>query len=52
MLAHLRTDAYPVYGRHVYPPALVDRRGKELSYEGNNTLIDEAKRSIEGGRTV
>jgi len=46
MLAHLRTEAYPVYQKHQYPP----RGGSgaaELSYEGNNLLIDEAKRNIE-----
>jgi hypothetical protein len=40
MLAHLRTEAYPVYRRHVYPPA---GRTSALSYEGNNARIDEAK---------
>ena len=42
MLAHLRTEAYPVYGRHQYPPRFEAAR---LSYETNNDLIDEAKRS-------
>ena len=37
MLAHLRTEAYPVYGRHQYPPAL---EPEQLSYERNNWLID------------
>jgi formamidase len=40
-LAHLRTEAYPVYKDHVYPPEVA--LGGELSYEGNNTRIDEAK---------
>jgi hypothetical protein len=44
MLAHLRTEAYPVYKRHVYPPT-VPRSG-ELSYERNNELIDAAKRAL------
>ncbi len=42
MLAHLRTEAYPVYKRHQYPPRYQATR---LSYEHNNELIDEAKRS-------
>jgi formamidase len=41
MLAHLRTEAYPVYAKHQYPPATTPR--VELTYEGNNQLIDEAK---------
>ena len=41
MLAHLRTEAYPVYRGHVYPPE--SRRGA-LSYEENNARIDEAKK--------
>jgi hypothetical protein len=43
MLAHLRTEAYPVYRGHVYPPA-----GAEgpLSYEANLARIDTAKRSL------
>ena len=42
MLAHLRTEAYPVYQRHQYPPKF---DATKLSYERNNDLIDEAKRS-------
>ena len=42
MLAHLRTDAYPVYRERIYPP----RANDELSYESNNDLIDEAKRRL------
>jgi predicted amidohydrolase len=47
MLAHLRTEAYPVYARHQYPPPL-ERTADEprLSYERNNRLIDEAKRKL------
>ena len=41
MLAHLRTEAYPVYSRHGYPPA--GGAHEPLSYERNNELIDEAK---------
>ena len=45
MLAHLRTEAYPVYATHQYPPpAAQTEAGAELSYEQNNRLIDEAKR--------
>jgi len=47
MLAHLRTEAYPVYQQHQYPPQLSDNDGAELSYEKNNLLIDEAKRRLE-----
>ena len=43
MLAHLRTEAYPVYQKHQYPPEITT----ELSYEKNNLLIDEAKRRLE-----
>jgi hypothetical protein len=44
--AHLRTEAYPVYQRHQYPPALEgDHR---ISYERNNQLIDEAKERSKG----
>jgi predicted amidohydrolase len=43
MLAHLRTEAYPAYRGHVYPPA-----GAEgpLSYEENNARIDAAKKTL------
>ncbi|CAA9432901.1 MAG: Nitrilase/cyanide hydratase and apolipoprotein N-acyltransferase [uncultured Pyrinomonadaceae bacterium] len=45
MLAHLRTEAYPVYQKHFYPPQ--SENGDEmLSYEKNNELIDESKRRI------
>jgi predicted amidohydrolase len=40
MLAHLRTEAYPVYAKHQYPPAA---EPQALSYERNNELIDKAK---------
>jgi predicted amidohydrolase len=39
MLAHLRTEAYPVYARHRYPP----EPPGALSYERNVMLIDAAK---------
>jgi predicted amidohydrolase len=41
MLAHLRTEAYPVYAKHQYPP--IDGAGAPLSYERNTALIDTAK---------
>jgi predicted amidohydrolase len=41
MLAHLRTEAYPVYQEHQYPPKGDDNA--QLSYEKNTRLIDEAK---------
>ena len=43
MLAHLRTEAYPVYRGHVYPPA---GRTGPLSFEENNARIDEAKKGL------
>ena len=45
MLAHLRTEAYPVYRQHQYPPEMKD--DKNISYERNNELIDEAKLDLE-----
>jgi formamidase len=42
LLAHLRTEAYPVYQKHFYPPPISDE-DDALSYEKNNRLIDEAK---------
>jgi predicted amidohydrolase len=39
MLAHLRTEAYPVYGQPQYPRANAD-----LTYEGNVRRIDAAKK--------
>ena len=49
MLSHLRTEAYPVYRNHIYPPRLEgkgDGDGAPHSYERNNLLIDEAKRGL------
>ena len=43
MLAHLRTEAYPVYAGHRYPPR--SAVGAPPSYEGNLKLIEESKRS-------
>ena len=42
MLAHLRTEAYPVYARHAYPPA--PTAPGAASVEVNQTLISRAKR--------
>jgi hypothetical protein len=42
-LAHLRTEAYPVYRGHVYPPP---GAAGPLSYEENNARIDAAKKSL------
>lgn len=47
MLAHLRTEAYPVYQRHQYPPKVDDASDATLSYERNNELIDAAKHNLE-----
>jgi hypothetical protein len=43
MPAHLRTEAYPVYQKRQYPPK-VGCASSQISYDGNNELIDEAKR--------
>src|ERR1700730_3203545 len=43
MLAHLRTEAYPVYRAPRYPPALEEDNVEQLSYERNNELIEAAK---------
>ena len=44
MLSHLRTEAYPVYQQHRYPPKLEKNGHQELTYELNNELIEAAKR--------
>jgi formamidase len=44
MLAHLRTEAYPVYGTAQYP-----RGGAAATYEGNVARIDAAKKRLSGG---
>ena len=43
MLSHLRTEAYPVYTRHHYPPP---GGAGPLSYDRNVELIDRAKRDL------
>jgi predicted amidohydrolase len=48
MLAHLRTEAYPAYRDHVYPPADDGAApGAPMSYERNIARIDQAKRQRE-----
>ncbi len=44
MLAHLRTEAYPLYGTHRYPPRPPEA-APALSYEENLRRIDDAKQS-------
>lgn len=46
MLSHLRTEAYPVYSVHQYPPATAAGAATTLSYERNLELIDAAKRTV------
>jgi len=46
MLAHLRTEAYPVYGTHRYPPGQAPA-SPNLSYDANVERIDTAKRASE-----
>ncbi len=46
MLAHLRTEAYPVYRQRIYPPPGDQTSPADLSYEGNNARIDAAKRTL------
>ena len=45
LLAHLRTEAYPAYQKHIYPPRVLSK-GETLSYDGNNELIDAAKNRL------
>ncbi|HEX2276420.1 MAG TPA: nitrilase-related carbon-nitrogen hydrolase [Candidatus Tectomicrobia bacterium] len=53
MLAHLRTEAYPLYAKHVYPPAGEAYAAcKGLSYELNNLRIDAAKHQGEGSIVI
>jgi len=46
MLAHLRTEAYPVYRQPRYPAAHAAGRS-DLSYEGNRERIAAARRDVE-----
>lgn len=45
-LAHLRSEAYPVYRQSHYPGPDDRTAASELSYEGNNERIDTAKRRL------
>jgi hypothetical protein len=45
MLAHLRTEAYPVYRCHRYPAAAASP-GDERSYADNVARIDASKRTL------
>jgi predicted amidohydrolase len=42
LLSHLRTEAYPAYQKHIYPPKIDET--EELSYERNIDLIEESKK--------
>jgi predicted amidohydrolase len=44
MLAHLRTEAYPTYRRHVYPPQ--ETEISAISFENNLKLIEQAKAEL------
>lgn len=46
-LAHLRTEAYPVYQKHFYPPQSEENNEEMLSYEKNIDLIDRVKSEID-----
>jgi hypothetical protein len=46
MLAHLRTEAYPVYTEHHYPPG-TRPSADVLSYERNLELIRRSKADLE-----
>jgi formamidase len=46
MLAHLRTEAYPVYRRHIYPQDPSPTTAA-LSFEDNIARIESAKRTLE-----
>ncbi len=43
MLAHLRTEAYPVYRRHLFPP---EGGAAALSYAENEARIEAVKRKL------
>ena len=47
MLAHLRTEAYPVYAKHQYPPRIDPAQGEAaFSYERNQKLIAISKKDV------
>ena len=43
LLAHLRTEAYPIYQKHIYPPKF---ENDELSYKENLERIANAKKNL------
>jgi predicted amidohydrolase len=45
-LAHLRTEAYPVYQGHIYPPNSTQESERQLSFEKNMELINTAKNNV------
>ncbi len=45
-LAHLRTEAYPVYQNRFYPPILEENEEQTSSYERNVNLIKKSKNRI------
>ncbi len=45
LLAHLRTEAYPVYAGHQFPPQPTDQPAL-MSYEWNVERIEAAKRRL------
>jgi len=47
LLAHLRTEAYPVYAGHQFPPQPTDQPAL-MSYEWNVERIEAAKRRLTG----
>src|SRR5260370_24404018 len=51
MLAHLRTEAYPVYAVHQYPPDSPTRAARQ-SYERNVELIEIAKSALSSARAT
>jgi predicted amidohydrolase len=48
MQAHLRAEAYPMYGGSFYPPAAAPKGG-EITVEHNATTIDGAKQRLREG---
>ena len=46
MLAHLRTEAYPIYGKSVFPPGQGNAE-KNLSVEKNRQAIEAVKERVE-----
>ena len=46
MLAHLRTEAYPVYGQSYYP-AGSHTKATDLSFEENRSIIEKVKNRLD-----